>query len=326
MATERQMQKAEALLKVLRDYLQARFDHATRINPSMRRLADELMWQQLATVRQIFLELKSFGPERFVVIDILTSFDMRKRGALFSLSDQNTIFNEIVSEAGKEKEQKKFEGVTIGDIGSFYKAIDPSLEHAVLLIQSWIWWDLPDAMDLVLLDLQAERVKSLRQGGLTPEILSHYRQELNQPGAELTVNDAVALEMKRATEAATSFRHRRTLDPGYRLIIKRDPLPDASADALIQTMAQRLRVMEQVQKSGVDATLKEHYSRMFKCDAEAVTPERIVAFEREALAASRAQLRRLLEGDGMWGEPYDYKQRQLGLISEKLARIDPSLQ
>jgi len=321
--TEKQQQKIDALLRYIRDYLQARFDHACRVNPTLRSVADDLIWQQLMVVHQIVEETKAFGPERFCVIDILTSFDMRKKNALFSLTDQNTIFNEIVSEVGREKAQKKMEGVTITDIGAFYKTIDPSVENSVLLIQSFIWWDLPDALDLLILDLQLDRMRSLKQTQMSPELLSFYRNEMNNMNAELTMPDIIAFELKRSRETAASFLNRRPQEPGYRMIVKRDNLPDSAIDGVINTMAQRLRAIEQMQKSdALDQTLKEHYGRVLRLEPDAVTPERAVAFEREAYAAAKQQLRKMLDAEHATGEPYDYKHRQIGLVKDKLQRIE----
>lgn len=321
--TEKQQQKIDGLLRYVREYLSARFDHACRINPILRRVADELMWQQLATVRQIVSELKSFGPERYMVIDILVSFDARKKGALFSLTDQNTIFNEIVSEVGREKAQKKMEGVTINDIGSFYKTIDPSIENAVLLIQSWIWWDLPDALDLYMLDHQLEHVKALVHTEMTFELLAHYRAEMNNPSADLKISDIVAFELKRAHEVASGFISRRRSEPGFKMIVKRDSMPDGAIEFVIMTLAQRLRIIDQVQKNpALDPTLKEHYVKTMRMDPESLTPERVMAIEREGFNVGKQQLRRMLENETALGEPYDFKLRQVELVKEKFGLIE----
>lgn len=321
--TEKQHQKIDGLLAILREYLQVRFEHACRVNPNLRRMAEDLTWQQLATVRQIFAETKAFGPERYCVIDILTSFDARKKGALFSLTDQNTIFNEIVSEVGREKAQKKMEDVTITDLGSFYKTIDPATEDAVLLIQSWIWWDLPDALDLQVLDLQLERIKALSQSEMSPELLGFYRNETHDATADLNIADIVQFEVKRSREAAHAFTSRREHEPAFKAVVKRVPQPDTAIDAAILTMAQRLRVAEQVQKSGeLDDTLRAHYGKVLHCAPEDVAAERVVALEREALANGRQQLRRMLESDGAGGEMFNFKLRQVEQVKEKLARIE----
>ncbi|MCX7013490.1 MAG: hypothetical protein NTW86_13205 [Candidatus Sumerlaeota bacterium] len=323
-ASDKLTRKIDGILRYVLEYIEARFEHACRINPAMRHVRDDLVWQEMASMRQILASAKGFGPDKFFVVDILTSFDEKKKYALFNPTDQHNIFNEIVSEAEAEKEkQAKIEAATIRNIGDFYKAIDPSLGKAILLVQTWLWWDLPDALDLFVLDLQAERIAALRQREMTPDLLAFYRNEMNDPKADLSTQDVVNFEVKRSHEVAANFEKRRATDPGFQIIIKREAGPADALDAQILSLAQRLRVIEQVKRAGqLEPPLREHYAKVFQAAPEAVTPERVGAYEREICAGLRAKLRTQLETDSALGEPYNFKQKQLDLVRHKIAAVE----
>jgi hypothetical protein len=280
----------------------------------------------MASIRQTLLSLKGFGPEKFVVVDILTAFEERKKTALFNPSDQNTLFSEIVSEAEAESQQT-MEGTLITNIGGFYKAIDPSLEKTILLVQTWIWWDLPDAIDLYLLDLQAERIVALAKTERTPELLAFYRGEINDPTAELSMADIVELEMNRSRKVGQGFITRREIDPGYKLIVKRDVRRDDALGAHVQDLAQRLRIIEQTRQGEAMAPmLCEHYAKLLHCPAEDVTPERVQGHETAIVAAACSRLHAMLGSQQMLGEPYDFKHRQIELVRQKVAMSEASAQ
>jgi len=314
--------KTDGVLRYLNQYLEARFDHASRINPSMRRVRDDLAWHELAAVRQILAEAKGFGPEKFVVVDILTSFDAGRKNALYSTTDQHTIFNEIVSEAESDKKQSNIEGASIRNIGDFYKAIDPSLERTVLLVQTWIWWDLPDAVDLHVLDLQADRVAALRRTEMSPGLLNFYRVDMGDANANLTIDDVVDFEVKRSAALAQAFEARRAAEPGHQMIIQRQAASNESVDSQILNLAQRLRVIEQVRKTNsVEPPLRDHYARIFQVGPETVTADRVVAYEQEICATVRQKIRAQMESDQPLGEPYDFKKKQIELVGQKMTRI-----
>jgi len=321
--TEKQERKIEAVLRYLHQYLEARFEQACRINPSMRRVRDDLMWHEMATVRQVLAEGKGFGPDKFVVVDILTSFDAVKKAAMWQPSDQHSIFSEIVSEAETEKQQAKMEGIGIRRIGDFYKAIDPSLEKAILLVQTWLWWDLGDAVDLTILDLQAERVAALRRAQMTPDLLAFYRLDMHNPTAELTGEDVVAFEVKRSRDMAQAFEGRRASEPGFQMIIKREATHSEALDSDALNLAQRLRAVEQIRRTNsVDPALRDHYAKIFQCSPEAVAADRVIAYEQEACAVVRSKMRSHADGEQALGEPYNFKLRQIELVRQKMARIE----
>ena len=115
--TPQQEKRIDGILALVKDYLDARFTHARRVNPRISHIYADIMWQQLATLRLILREGKAFGPVKYLVADILCSDDEPKRKALFNPVDQNSIMNEII-DVEEEKRDQKAGTLEIKDIDS----------------------------------------------------------------------------------------------------------------------------------------------------------------------------------------------------------------
>ena len=216
------------------------------------------------------------------------------------------------------------EGFTgIEDIGAFYKAIDPSLGKTILLIQTWIWWDLKDTFELHLMDLQAERVAALTQTEMSTDLQTFYRNEMNQPSAELTIKAIIDFEVKRTRELGQRFERRRETAPGYRIIIKRDWEGDAEFSQIIQTISQRLRVIDKLTANGdLEGPQREFYAKLLDCPTDDVTAERIVSYEQDTVRSLLPKLHSQLETTKPLGKPYDFKKKQIELVRKKIARVE----
>ncbi len=326
MADEKVERKIDGLMVYLKEYLDLRFSHACRINPSIQRIREDLMWHEIASLRQVMAENKAWGPDKYVVIDILTSFDEKKITNLFTQTDNQQIFSEIVTEADTEKKKQQMDAEAIKDIGTFYKSIDPSLGATVLLVQTWIWWDLKDALILNLLDLQAERIAALQKMEMSTNLQVFYRNEMHLPEKSLTMEDVLAFELKRTRAIEERFNQRRQADPGYQIIIRRDPAPDKSFESQITALAHRLRVVDSIKKANkLDDAQKQYYAKLLRREPDSLTVEAALQCETSAIATARAALAKACADDQGLGEPYDFKKSQCKLAREKVARIEKML-
>jgi hypothetical protein len=220
---------AEGIMNYLHDYLRIRERQAVRMNPRIANVIGDMVWQQMENLRALLLKSKSFGPERYRVADILAGADDLKRRALFSLSDQNSILYEIVDRA--DDQQRRVAELDIHDMRSLFRAIDPSLERIVQLIQHWIFWDLPDAADLYQFDVQLERYAAVRVGELPEEVRARYTTVLRKaPGQEVSTSEVVLFEVKRLEGILNRFVARRVEEEAYMMIIQRDEQAEGAAD------------------------------------------------------------------------------------------------
>ena len=48
-----------------------RFAHASRVNPNVRHIYEDIRWQQLTQLRLILESSKAWGPDRYYVADVL---------------------------------------------------------------------------------------------------------------------------------------------------------------------------------------------------------------------------------------------------------------
>lgn len=325
---EKQGRKIDGVMRHVAEYMELRFAHACRINPELKRVKTDLTWHELASTRQTLGGLRSYGPDRYVIVDILTSFDEKKKGALFSQSDNQSLFPEIVSEAATEQ-QTAMDIPGVRSVGDFYKALIPTLGETALLVQTWVWWDLPDAFDLYVMDLQADRIAALRKSEMNPQLNQFYRAEMDKGAedhSELTMDAVLQFELERTKNLAKAFELRRAEEPGFQKIIRRDALDDEDFGNHVQNLAQRLRVIEQARvNQSLDQPLLDHYGRIFNCEPAEVTCERVVKFEEENAATLRAGLQSMLDSDQSLGPPYNFKESQMDLVREKMSRAEAAL-
>ncbi|MCX7765992.1 MAG: hypothetical protein N2246_04725, partial [Candidatus Sumerlaeia bacterium] len=220
--TPQQEKRVEGIAAIVKEFMDARFEHALRINPHIGPPYADLSWQQLVTLRQILAEDKAFGPVRFRVCDILASDDEAKKHALFSPTDQNSIMNEILNISEQVKETRA--GIlNIRDIKTFYTALDPSLTRIVELIQTWIWWDLPDAADIFSFEQEYQRILKLAKQPLTDKIIDYYRKAMKRTtDAEITLKDILEYEINKLEQIVKRLKQRNEAEPGYQMILKRD--------------------------------------------------------------------------------------------------------
>ena len=211
----------DGILEHIRDYLRMREQQAVRINSRLAGIIEDIAWVQVQNLRRLLEKPKAFGGEKHRVADVLTSSDDAKRKALLGTVDQNSIVSEIINRG--EEQSKRVADLTIHDMRTLFRMIDPSLENIVQLIQHWIYWDLPDASDLHHFDEQSRRLETLRTIDLSEDLRGKYRPALGKTLDE-AVSEAEVLnfELKRLETISTRYVARRNEDEAFQMIIGRD--------------------------------------------------------------------------------------------------------
>lgn len=316
-----QDRNVEGILHYMRDYLSVREQQAIRINPRIANIIDDLVWSQVANMKMVLEKQKGFGPERIRVADILVSEDELKRKALFSHSDQNSIIFEIINKSDEQK--RAMAELAIHNMRTLFRAMDPSLERIVELIQHWLLWDLPDASDLFHFDEQARRCSAICATTISQDLRARYRAAFHKrPEEAMTNSEIVNFELKRLEIILARFQQRRTEEEAYMMIIRRDEQPYSASNQEIVRLAKHLKTIELVEKTSgpLDASLIEYYATAFRCQPEEVSPEKILDLEKKNVADGKKSLENYLQDDRFLGEPYDYKKMQTQQLRDRHAR------
>lgn len=226
--SQKTKRRVQQILAKVRDYMDVRFAHAARVNPKIRHIYSDIRWQQLMSLRLILVSSKAYGPDRYWVADILCEQNAQRKKALFNPTDQNSILNEIINLKEEEGKQKRAGQLPISSMRTFYTAMDPSLERIVELIQTWIWWDLQDASDLVSFEHQAAVIQQLQKKNIEGPLLEHYQKLLRKAASEIDKPLVLNYEFDRLEQIQENFEERRDFDEGYQMIVKRDVREDKS--------------------------------------------------------------------------------------------------
>ncbi|MCX7625608.1 MAG: hypothetical protein N2Z21_05290 [Candidatus Sumerlaeaceae bacterium] len=315
-----QDRNVEGILHYLHDYLSVREQQAIRVNPRIANVMGDVVWAQVENLRQILQGLKSFGPERIRVADILVGDDDLKRKALFSHSDQNSIVHEIINRP--DEQRGRVAELAIHDMRTLFRAMDPSLENIVQLIQHWLLWDLPDAADLFHFDLQVARCAYLRSNPLTDELRERYRTALHKrPGEPITDKDIISFELQRLEHILQAFVVRRAEEKAYMMIIRRDEMVGSASSQEILRLAEHLRILEALEKESgpLPSQFKERYAKLLGRTPDEITREQAIDYEKKIIAEGKRRLHGYIEDDRYRGEAYDYKKVQLQQLQERFA-------
>jgi hypothetical protein len=307
-----QQKRVEAICELLKDYMDVRFAHAVRVNPHIAHVYDDVAWQELTSVRQVLTTTKAFGPVRFLVADILCSDDKLKVGSLFNPVDQNSIMNEIIDEKESKRDQRA--GILeIGSMRTLYRALDPSLERIVELIQTWLWWDLMDATLLFDFDQQVQRLHSLKTHEMNEKLEEYYHKALKRAISEkISKPEIMDYEFKKLEGMLGQFAQRRNEDEGYRVIIKRDELPESGINAEILDLGKHINALQGLETAhDLKEETRVSYAPLLDCSPAEVTRERVIEFEKKQVESRKKDLMGRLARPKHLGPPYDYKQRQL---------------
>ncbi len=318
--TPAQKRAVEAIERKVQNYLDMRYEQVRRLNPKLETIWEDVCWQQMASLNLSLSNDKSFGPARYHVAETLLSNDLRKAADFFVPTAQVNLLGEIVEE--READTARTAGILeIHDMRSLFRAIDPSLERLVTLVQTFIWWDLPDAVDLARFDKKETVVKAIERDGLSPEAAAAYREPLGIT-KDATKEQALQYEGKLLQQTANSFRFRRTGEPGFRIIVAREQEGGDDPDVLIDMLHNQNSVLKGLRKGKpLDSQLAEQFARGLRCEPSEVTTELAIETLEKALTTNRRRLCDALTGKRS-GAQYDYKLRQLRRLEERLKKLN----
>ncbi len=321
-----QQRRVDGIISIVKEFLDARYEHAVRVNPSIGHVYGDLSWQQLVTLRQIIGQTKAFGPVRFYVCDILASDDEEKKKALFLPTDQNTLMNEIVNLADDTTDTRH--GVLgVRDMRSFYRALDPSLEQIVELIQTWIWWDLPDASDLYTFDHDYQRVVKLAKQSINEKIVEYYRKLMkrhsdDEPGKA----EILEFEIEKLEEIRKRFRRRREEEGGYQMILKREEKSSKAFEDMALSLAGHIEKLNKIESlDELTDDLRKEYAKKFQMSPSDITKNMALEYEKQGVKNLQDKLKESLNMGRTLGEPFDLKLRKLHEIEQRLAKLKKTL-
>ncbi len=308
--TETSLQKkaSEAILQRIHQYLDVRHNQVIRINPRIEPIWKDVVWQQLTTLKTCLTGEKAYGPVRYHVAELLLSDHREKIRDLFSSKSQNCLLGEIVEE--KETEGHRTSGsMEIHDMRTHFRAIDKSLETVVTLIQTYIWWDLADAVDHARFDKKIGILRAIEANGLTDEIAAYYGQ-LMESGSNPSQEEVINYELRMLDYCLNKFSSRRKETRGYQIIVAREKAPNENEDKLIEAIASQSSILKQIEQGGeLDEGIKKQFAQVLGVQESDVTAEKAKAFLNKSIPKNKKSLKLALTSGGS-GEPYDYKLRQ----------------
>ena len=314
----------QGILSKLSDLLDNRFAQVRRIAPGVGQCEGDMRMHQMELMRLVLMGRKGFGPIKLCVADILASFDDTKRLALFNPTDQVSLLNEIVP-SEEEAGERRAGQLAVRSLKTFYSAIDPSLEPILDLLQTFIWWDLPDAAELYRFDLQLERIEWFKTAELDQEVIDFYRKEMNaRPGVEITRSDLIKFELLRAKGIMAAYAKRREADEGHQIIaVSMEHPGNPEADAATIRLAKRLTAIEKVRvkRDHLDDEVKQYYAPQLGIGADDVTGEAILALEESQAAHERQQLFEQLSTGQTMHEAGNYKLMELEAMQYRLEEV-----
>jgi hypothetical protein len=314
--SDKQKQRVAGILQYLNDLLDKRFVQANRVSPRIATVEGDIRWHQIETMRQILESSKGFGPVKIVVGDILASADEEKKRDLFNPTNQVSIMNQVIPSDEEAHGAKKTAGqLEIRNVKTYYKALDPSLEKVLLLLQTWIWWDLRDASDLYRFEMQEQRLQNLKSHEFNAAMVEFYRKEMNiRPGVEVAKDDAIKFEMARTKEIVDLFEHRRAEEQGHEMILVREEREGSlESDATCVKLAKRLMAIEKARtlKDPVEESLKNFYAAQIGVPATQVTTQAILQSEEAQARRERQTLSEQLASGCKAGNTFNYKMLKL---------------
>lgn len=308
--TDKQRQRVEGIVSHVNEMLTKRFALAARINPKLKNIESDIKWHQMETLRRILSNAKGFGPVKILVADILCSADEKKKRALFTPSDQVTVMNEIIT-SDDDTTKTAMGGAEIRNLKDLYSALDPSLETVLLLVQTWVWWDLRDASDQYRFEIQEERLQILRTKEVDDAMKEFYRKEMElSPGANITQDGVLRFELQRTKDIVEHYRQTRNAENGYQVIVVSEEMAgNMECDIATVQLAQRLKLIEKLEKDKdkLEPELLKKYAARMSTRVEQLTAEAVIEFEKMHANQERMQLYEKLAQGGTLRKTNNFK-------------------
>ena len=324
---------AELILSRLGDYLSIRFDQAGRINPQLKLIKQDLIFHELANVRRSLMGEKLYGPVRQGVAEVFLGDDDKKRRGLMSATDQTSVQVELVSHCQDERVETTRGQIRIHDLKTFYAAIDDSIANLIDLIETWIWWDIMDAAELVRFEQKLGIIAMIRQGRMSEEMRKRYGALIQPaPGGEeehaavsLTDEDAIRYEFRQLVHLRDQWAARRQGERGYMYILKRDEQA-AKQGELLHLITAKVREYDAIEsEEELDEGVRQRFVTELALAPEKITRTLILEYVQGQLLQIEREMLKEADHETKLGPPYNYKERQLEQMDKWLFDLNQQM-
>lgn len=320
--TPSQNNNIESIIKIIEEFLDIRFDHACRINNKITHVVEDLKWQQLMNLREVLGASKGIGENRYMTVDMMMGDDDNLRKTLYMAQGQNSICNEIIKSTDSRSAQA-VSGLSIKDITSFYRAIDPSLVSILELVQTWIWWDIEDAAEIHFFDNETKKIGKLYSTQITPEIKHYYIRLFHRGDDEdVTKDEIITFEVAKLERVYQRWAERKSDQESYQMIIKRDEKESINIDDSIIKLSKHIANLKNIKTTHkLTEEMAKYYSQVFKCNQEEITMPKVLDYEQNTIDESKRNLSAIQATGKVYGQPYDYKEMKLKEYKVKLETV-----
>lgn len=315
-----QQQAVDQIAGRISQYLEARYLAIRRMNPKLDLVWEDLTWQSMNSLRTSLSNFKAHGPLRLNVAETFVGDDEKRQHDFLNPTHQNSIFPEVIDQADKKDSQRTAGQLEIHDMRTLYQSVEASLQNVVQLIQTFIWWDIVDAIDLARFEVKAQRVQAFTTSGVGDETRAWYQQSRKLPSPP-SDEEVILIELVGMRASHDNFQARRVGEPGYKMIVRRDPAPHETAEALIPALANQMAISQRLHSGGgLDDQLRAQFAPALGVEPAAVTADRAIVFIDRLVAENRERLRSALLG-GASGKPYDMKARQAAELHQRYVQL-----
>ncbi len=318
----------DQIMARLNEFLSIRFDHAARINPRLKIIKQDLIYHEMANVRRCLMGDKIYGPSRKKVADVFLGDDDKQRKGLMSPTDQTSIQVELVSHCQDERTESTRGQIRIHDLKTFYASIDTDLASFLDLVETWIWWDILDAAELVRFEQKLGIVAHVRQGKLSPEMRKRYAGIIQasagateEEAAAQTISDedVIKFEFSQLEKIRDQWALRRGNERGFMYVLKRDELPSQAQGAMLHMIAEKIREYDAIDQAGeLSEDVLHRYAIELKILPEKLTRELILNHIKVVLLDEEREMVAQSDHEARLGSPYDYKSRLLEQMERTL--------
>lgn len=327
--------QADKVLARLREYLSIRFDMAARVNETLAPIKADLMYHEMENVRHCLQGSKIFGPSRLSVSEVFLGDDEKRRGGLMSPTDQTSIQVELVSHCQDERVESTRGQIRIHDLKTFYGAILPDLSGMIDLFETWIWWDIKDAAELVRFEQKLGIISRIRQGKFPQELRKRYALLIQSSGSEdeeqasaasISDEDILAYELNQLHRVRDHWKGRRDDERGYMYVLKRDELPMEQKGEMIHTIAEKVREYDMIETAAeLSDEVRDRYASMLRVAPNKVERDGILDYLRNELYEDERKMINSADYEVKLGPPYRFKGRQLEQMNKWLGDLEEQL-
>jgi hypothetical protein len=305
----------------LREYLALRLTAVLRLAPKNASVLPRIIGSQLENLAQILARVKAFGTDKYRAVDLLLGEDDVKRKALLSTSDNNSILQDVLNTGGDKG--KKMAEFLISDARTHISHVDPSLEKLMLLVQHYIWWDLPDAAEIFHYEEKSRALAYVRSHRpLSEDVRNRFRAAYRLAAdTALTDEQILANELKGLEGVLFRFNLRRSEEEPYQNVLA--PVEGAGnrslADRKLLALAEHLSSRESLKKveGELPTELAESYSVLLGLEPSALNRDMLLQYEEQQISNLRAgAIQDLLTGEE--GDTINFKLGQLAMIRQRV--------